>query len=190
MVMGAMWYFMALDRVDLAEETFQYGLDHLFIMDPRDKSISYLIEDSQFTLALIVHRLGGKDFTVWRFGAPCIGTLGGFEGHLQALTLAQRAVLDFGDGEACINEMVERHPSNAFFQAIKGLYTGDQSVATELLLNEAWWPADRLPTTDDRCDDWITQRDEGDDWLPCPERNKTHSGGDFLFAAALVLGKF
>ena len=191
MHMGLMWYMWAFKRTDLVEQEFQYGLDHVFVMDDRDPKISYLLEDHQFTLALVDHELGGKDYTVWKLPAPCLSNLTGFQAHLQALIIGQRALMGHGDegGSACITAMADRQPNNAFFQAIKGLYTGDQTKAVELLLTERWWPADRLPTSKDRCDDWITQRDESPrDWDPCPERDETYSGGDFLIAARIALG--
>lgn len=192
MIQGLMWYLWSTKDVARAEALFEYGLKHWFVMDDRDPSISYLWEDIQFTLALMIHRMGGKDYTVWRFPTPCVGFLSGFTAHLQSLTIGLRALMGWGDklNEKCITEMVERHPTNAFFQAIKGIYTGDQAPATALLLNESYWPADRLPASKDRCTDWLNQREDAPrDWAPCPEEAKTHSGGDFLSASAIVLGR-
>jgi hypothetical protein len=188
MVMGAMWYFWSHDRVDLAEDTWHY--DGRFIMDQRDWTISQLYPDSIATLAVLINKLGGHDHNQRQFTPPCVGTLSGFRAHLQSLTIGLRALMGKGDDGAyeCIKRMVDRQPNNAFYQAIKGLYTGDQSAATELLLNEQWWPADRLPTSKERCEPWLVQRDEGRDWLPCPRENKVHSGGDFVISAAIALG--
>ncbi len=66
-----------------------------------------------------------------------------------------------------------------------------KSEALAMLLNEGFFPSDGLPTSANYCTDWLTQRDDDPkDWSPCPDEAKTHSGGEFLFAAALLLGKF
>lgn len=189
MIRGLMWYLWSAKRLDLAESTWQYAMANHLVMDPRDPSISTLLPDTVATLALMITKLGGPDRLAGHVTPPCVGWLSGYQAHLQALTLGLRVAMGVGDdgSYACIVQMTERQPHNAFYWAIRGRYEGTQDVATGLLLNEAWWPTTGLPHSEDRCDPWITQRDEGADWLPCAE-GKTHSGGDFLDAAALVLG--
>jgi len=75
-----------------------------------------------------------------------------------------------------------------YFLARQGLAPMHQ-VVDALLDNHQWFPPDRLPTTDDRCSRWIWERPENRDPV-CPDKVfKTHSGGDFLFIAGLVLGQ-
>lgn len=78
---------------------------------------------------------------------------------------------------------------NPLAQALLHRFTdGDQSKATELLLSQ--FPGGRLPDTRDYCDMWRTQRADWDTGLrPCPDRGQIHSGGDFLVAAAVILGE-
>lgn len=191
MYLGLFWYLWGAKRVDLTEQVFNYGLAHAFVMDNRDKTLSYLLEDEQFTLALVAHRLGGKDYQVWRLPTPCTGSLSGFQAHLQSLVIGLRVLMNSGDtaNEKCVKAMVEAHPDNAWFAALAGVYSGDQSRTVALLLAPTYFPADRLPTSAERCEPWLWQRDKGKDWEPCPDENKTHSGGDFLLAAAVALGR-
>jgi hypothetical protein len=65
---------------------------------------------------------------------------------------------------------------------------GDQTAAEHLLLTSPAWPADHLPTSDDRCDGWVVvQRDPGADWAPCSD-GRRHTGGELLFILALMEG--
>ncbi len=191
MYIGLMWYMWAAKRVDLAERVFDYGLDHVFVMDARDKGTSYLLEDEQFTLALVAHRLGGKDYTVWKLPTPCTSKLSGFEAHLQSLVIGLRALLDAGDtvNEKCAKDLAAGQPNNAWFAAVAGLYSGDQTHTVEMLLDPRYCPDDRLPESKDRCEPWLWQRDEQPkDWEPCPNERKTHSGGDCALSMAVALG--
>jgi hypothetical protein len=191
MFMGLLWWLWFNERVDLAEETFEYGLDHTFVMGDGPKSRVYMSENEQYTLALIVHVLGGKDFTVWKFEPLWVGdAVDSYGAHLEVIHAALRALLGYGrDGaKEALAEHVAAQPNNPLFHAALGLYTGDQTRATELLLDERMCPSTRLPTSADRCDAWFTQRNEDEDWQPCPDEGLTHSGGDCLFALALVTG--
>ena len=188
MIRGLLVYLWSQKRLDLLEDTWHY--DGLFVMDDRDWRISTLLPDTISTLALTIHKLGGHDHWQRSLASPCIKGLTGFKAHLQAVNMLHRLSLGVADDKSyeCIVDMTTRQPNNAFYWAIRGRYEGDQTTATSLLLNESYWPADSLPTSVERCDAWITQRDEGKDWEPCPQEGKTHSGGDFLIAAAIVLG--
>lgn len=191
MHLGLWWYAWALKRVDLVDADFSYGEHHAFIMDGGNKGISLLLPDEISTLALVEHRLGGAEHEVWKLPTACTSKLGGFEANLQALVIGLRALMDAGDStnRSCIEGLAAKQPNNAFFSAVAGLYSGDQSHTTDLLLNTTLFPADRLPTSADRCEPYLWQRDEGKDWLPCPDQTKTHSGADLLLAAAIALGK-
>ena len=95
-----------------------------------------------------------------------------------------------------LKTQAEREPNNALYQAAYHLYhDGQQSVATDLLLDANRFPAEQLPNNHDQhCTEYLYQRDEvkngstSNDWLPCPDETKsTHSGTDFTFAAHIIL---
>ena len=80
----------------------------------------------------------------------------------------------------------ERNPDNALFAvAYHKIKDGDYSEPTATLLNERYFPADRLPTSKDRCTEYLWQRENDDDWESCKDK-ETHSGTDFLFATHLI----
>lgn len=113
----------------------------------------------------------------------------GFLAHLDVLKIwldgeltgATDDVADF-----VLRSQVERQPKNAIFQAAYHAYRdGDQSKTVEILLDESLFPSDRLPGSQDRCEEYLFQRDYGDDWKPC-EKGETHDAVDFLVAGMIA----
>ena len=113
-------------------------------------------------------------------------TKAGFEKHLDAIYLINKWMVNkYIDSLqlAQIKQYKDENPSNALMQAIYHKFTdGDQSDAIAILLDESLFPRDRLPTAKDRCEEYLWQRDYGDDWKPC-DKEKNHDGVDFLIAA-------
>jgi hypothetical protein len=64
---------------------------------------------------------------------------------------------------------------------------GNQQQAIDILLDESLFPSDRLPTArDNRCEEYLWQRDDDPkDWGPC-DSDRVHDGVDFLFAAYIA----
>lgn len=113
----------------------------------------------------------------------------GFLAHLDVLKIwldgeltgATDDVADF-----VLRSQVERQPKNAIFQAAYHAYRdGDQSKTVEILFDESLFPSDRLPGSQDRCEEYLFQRDYGDDWKPC-EKGQTHDAVDFLVAGMIA----
>lgn len=92
-----------------------------------------------------------------------------------------------------IESNAARYHQNAFFQALYARYSGKSQAIKRIesmLLNEKYFPNDRLPSSSDRCGFYLWERDpSGDSWKPCPNQGKIHSGLDFLLASAIYLGK-
>ncbi len=183
---GLFWYSRRFDRQDIARQVFAYGKDKTWIMGKGSLGATFMTPNQQSTLGLLT----GEDHILNGIQPAYDSDVTGYQAHLVALDLALRLRLGHATGRnrEVAQALVAKAPRNALFQAVLGLHTGDQTAAVALLLEPQYWPADRLPTSADRCEPWLTQRDDGPDWQPCAE-GKTHSGGDFLFAAALALGK-
>ncbi len=200
MYMGLLWYAAETKNLALVQETYDYcnahstniGLGCVFgkgsILDPK-----YIISPNLVaTTAELLYRLGGEDHPIARnlYTKESSG-LSGFQAHLSVLHILLRGKLTGSIPQSSLDrlaEQIDRQPSNALFQlAYHKYHDGDQAAAIEGLSNEAWFPANRLPSSADRCEQYIFQRDFGADWMPCPEENKTHSGTDFLFATKLLL---
>lgn len=200
MYMGLLWYAAETKDLALVQETYDYcnshttnvGLGCVFgkgsILDPK-----YIISPNLIsTTAELLYRLGGEDHSIARnmYTRESSG-LTGFQAHLSVLHILLRGKLIGTIPQSSLDrlaEQIDRQPENSLFQLAYHRYTdGDQSAAIQGLLKEAHFPASRLPASQDRCEQYLFQRDFGADWMPCADENKTHSGTDFLFATKLLL---
>lgn len=185
-------YGVAYEDVGLLQDVFSYGKDHRFVMGDGDAFRTVMRPSLQSLYARAIHKFGGADFAE-RFLPPIeFGVREDFEAHLQVVSILIQAKVDgaITDGALeILRAQAARQPENALFAAALSRFDGSvQARAQELLMH--YWPNDRLPTSSDWCESWLTQRDFGTDWEPCPDQGKTHSGGDFLFAAAVLTGRF
>jgi hypothetical protein len=112
----------------------------------------------------------------------------GYEKHLDAIYIMTAAMKRGGvlpqDYET-LRRYAEESPRNALFQALYHKFKdGDQTSTIAVLLDEKLFPSDRLPTAkDNRCEEYLWQRDDRpSDWEPC-NKDKTHDGVDFILAA-------
>lgn len=191
-------YAVATKDLDLARDIFSFGHDHSWRMGDGDPFRTIMRPTLYSLYARAVLALGGPDFPERQLptfvaGGDTLAT--GFDAHLAVVSLLTLLKIEGNLPEAGVDVLrrqVERQPNNALFQAALGRFEASHRwVAQQLLMNEAWWPNDRLPTSADRCEQWLTQRDEDEkDWVPCPDEGRTHSGGDFLFAVAVLKGEF
>lgn len=119
----------------------------------------------------------------------------GFEAHLLALRLTLKSSLYGGllrtDAEL-ISSLAQKQPRNALFQALNHAFTdGDGNAAAAILLDEKLFPATALPTSAQRCEPYLWQRDQkSTDWLPCPEAGTTFPAVDFFWVYALLNSSF
>lgn len=109
--------------------------------------------------------------------------------HLSGLT---RGGLS-GSELSLVVDQAKRQPRNALFVALAAKYgKASPDAAYSILLDESLYPANRLPTSADRCINYLNSRDQEDetDWKPCPAEGLTHDGTDFVFAASILDGTF
>ena len=141
------------------------------------------------------YRLGGEN-SPRRGYIPDMSTgLTGFQAHLQALGILLRGAIYGGildQDLSVLASLRRRQPDNALFQVLyAGFTNGDAQDAIDVLMNETWFPNDRLPESSDRCESYLWQRDQNsDDWQPCPEKDEQHPPVDFMFVSELLLGDF
>lgn len=193
MFMGLFSYIWHFHRLDLAEDIWSYGVAHKWVMGqersgtPNDRVV--LTPNLISLLASIINGLGGTDHPE-RLIPATYETSPGYVSHLTLLQIALLGDIHHGlsDREIAALQAITKHMAgNPLVHALLHKYTdGDQTVATNLLLSI--WPADRLPTGRDWDDQWRTQRSDGDAGLLPGDNDTVHSGGDFLFAAGIVLG--
>lgn len=194
MLLGLAWYCWSNNRLDIAEQVVSYALSHWLIMGKagtfKDKVGRCLMTPGMLaTWAEICYQLGGKN-RWWLRYMPQVesSSVTGYQAHLCVLHVLLRKSLTKHlpkRSERVLQAHAKREPNNPLFQ----FAVGNVKEAEALLLNEKWWPSDRLPTRGDRKESWLVQRDYGKDWEPAEEDKEVkHSGGDFLFVAGLVLG--
>ena len=195
MVIGLAWHIYANKRLDLCEAFINYALRNFLVIGTANTlktklGTCLLTPGLLATYAEISYRLGGPN-RWWLRYLPQYesAAVTGFEAHLSVLHLLLRKKLtgkvSVSDEQILLGHATSQ-PNNPLFQ----IAVGNANRAQVLLANEAWWPADRLPTTADRSEPWLLQRDYGEDWQPNPAAQppKTHSGADFLFCYALLAG--
>lgn len=189
MVLGLVIYSVHFGRLDILEGLWSYGSARHWVMG-RGDSRAVLTPSSVGRLARAIHYLGGADRPE-RYVLDIPSRTAGYQGHLALLGIlldgkmaGRVSTLQLSD----LRHLVQVMPGNPLAQALLHKYTdGDQTLATDLLLRT--WPEDRLPDSTDWCEPWRTQRTDTDPGLhPCGD-GSTHTGGDFLLVAALLLGE-
>lgn len=187
-------YALARGDKALVQRVFRYGRAHGWIMGEGPMSRVFFTANMRALYGQALEHLGGRSEPerllpiVWDGGAT------GYQAHLAVVS-----VLAFGmihgwvpdDGLAVLASQHARQPRNPLFAAAYYRYSGSEAArdsALETLRDERLFPPDRLPTSDDRCEGWLPQRDLGPDWLSC-SGGRRHSGGDFLFTHAVLTGR-
>lgn len=195
MFMGLLNYIWHFKRLDLAEQIWDYGERNGWLMGQersgRLENRTQFLPQTIGLLAEVIWKLGGTDHAERYYSELNLyNTSPGFTSHLSLLHIHLRGSMygEITDRELQALEEIRGHMAgNPFAQALYHKYTdGDQSEATRLLLTV--WPDGRLPTERDWHEEWRNQRSDGDTGFQPAEGDRSHSGGDFLFAAALVLG--
>lgn len=191
MLLGLQFYAWKNQRLDILEDLWDYGKANTWIMGKGAPSRIIFTPNSQALLAEAIFRLGGEDHFITRAIPTLRNENTGFQAHLDHVSILLSGELE---GEISGKDLeimaghVKRVPDNALVRYIHSKYTdGIQDAAIKSLLNESWFPRGRLPTTTDRKSGWLWERDPGADWSPRSGAAETHTGGDFLLVAHLIL---
>ncbi len=188
---GALYALAQKDRA-WAEDRFEYGAAHQWVMGRGQLSRTLLTLNGRAALAQVIEALGGHKYPDRLWTPPRLSGLTGFDAFIQAVGITFEG-LRFGAVSSsavdAVDEQAVRSPRNAMYACLAARWGhGSLAYAQDLLLDETIFPALRLPTSDDYCERWITQRDDTDSgWQPCNE-GKTHPPGPFLLAAAICQG--
>ena len=187
-LLGVLWWAWRTGQTQVAKDLWTYGESRDWFMGSDGVGGTHTLFTPLIPLlARIRHKQTGFDHPARLLPLTSEFDPGkiGFEAHLQVLQI----VLDSkvkgnisASGRYRLEEQAARQPNNPLFQWAVGNY----EAAADSLLNESWWPADRLPTRKDRKEPWLLERDFGPDWEPV-ESDGQLSGGDFLFVVSLVL---
>ncbi len=170
----------------------KYGRDHDWIMGYPSETLGdlgrvYMTPPMIATLYNIIEKVSGTKPLRSRSSRIMAPT--GYQAHLRVLDILIQAKLKGGIDVfqmTDLDDLHNRNPKNALYQIVFHRFKdGDLSEATDILLDEKLFPSDRLPTSSDRCDGYLWQRENGKDWQPCDE-GVTHDGIDFMFAYYLL----
>ena len=189
MLLGVILYAVHFNEPDLLDDLWDYGEANNWVMGEG------VIDRTLFTPTMIAllaearYKLTGVDIAI-RHTGQTYDTTPGYRSHLSILKMVIKAKLGGLSAwdKRSLRKLKEKNPTNPLIQAMYARHIGgDYTAALVHLLKD--FPADRLPTTNDWCSEWRTQLKAGDNYLkPCPG-DKTHSGGDFLFVSAIILGE-
>lgn len=196
MFIGLFVYVLHFGRLDLAEQIWEYGSARSWKMGEDTRKFDTRVYLSPSTIALlarIIHHLGGADHPQ-RHLPLVYSTAPGYQSHLSLLTMQMVGKMEQGLGLYELNSLrsILRHMhGNPLAQAVYHRYSdGNQSIAIRIL--DSLWPEHRSPNTEtDWCEEWRTQRSDGDSgFQACPrESYREHSGADFLYVIATIRGE-
>jgi hypothetical protein len=163
-------------------EIYDYGKANGWVMGRGPASRTYLVPP----MIVLLQRMLGFDISV-KFEASHIFEKAGYEKHLDVIDLLLKSMIGNGLNKYEFEEVKrysEKNPKNALFSALYHKYKdGNQQQTIDILMDEKLFPSDRLPTSADRCEEYLWQRDYNEnDWGPC-NSGKTHDGVDLLLAA-------
>lgn len=198
MLLGLLWYIWRNKNLDIANDLWDYGVKHRWIMGEGDPSRIYFTPGLQATLAEIIFRLGGDNhWYVRNLPQTWTGSMTGYRAHLEILHIMLRGeLLGYINGpmlsalEKMDKSMKNMNTLNTlamarYYQHAK-VNKNYYANALNEILSEQYWPNDRLPSDIDRVTRWIPEMDI-DEWLPGKDPNKEFSGGDLLFCANIAL---
>lgn len=85
-----------------------------------------------------------------------------------------------------------RQPKNPFYAAVYGVLENTRkNQAVDILMDESVFPSDRLPSSANRCADFILNVDSNDPSMkPCSKARRKHTGLDLILVHAILSGKF
>lgn len=190
LMMGFLYGVYGMEK-DVAKGYFlrleKYGREHDFIMGYPSTTVDelgrvYMTPTMIKSLYQILEKLTGKKYET---NEKMMAVPKGYQGHLRLLDILIQGKLRGGIDKYQMDDLTELHDrdsKNALNQAAFHRYKdGVMDEVADILLDEKLFPADRLPTSKDRCEEYLWQRDQGSDWLPC-DKTETHNAIDYLFA--------
>ena len=186
-LLWATWYEKDTSRL---ERLIAYGKSEDWKVGRGPLGETFITPSLRQTIAEMLKALGGKKHGTMLRYPHFWPKQYGYQAHLQVLhILLRKKMLGAVTKEEVkrIDDYYRRNPRNALFSFAYHCFTdGDYSETAEILLDEKLFPKDRLPTPQDRCENYLWQRDLGKDWEPC-KRQGIHDGVDLEFVTALIL---
>lgn len=191
MLLGLCWYAYYNKRLDISEGVIKYAFRHCFKMGKGTKLEGFsrimMTPGLLATFAWVSYKLGGPN-RWWLRWIPTVtkGKAVGYRGHLAVLHELLRKKLSGKANNKMLAEYAEYDKQNPLYLYAAGRYEEAEAV----LMNAKLFPANELPSTRHRKHPWLPMWESWtDNWKPGKGPIHPHSGGDFLFVAALLMSK-
>ena len=190
MLIGLLLYLQHFQESKLVADLWNYGSTNNWIMGEGEgiNRVAAVLSPSLIkVLAEMNYKMNGVDADERHLPDLTIFTKdGGYVNHLNLLYFKLYSevyggitVLQYSELQRYVNEI---DPNNLLGLALLSKYTKIPLSLNKLNV----YPAERLPTTADWCEEWYYQRQTGDvSQLPC-EPTTVHTGGDFLFLLYII----
>lgn len=175
MFTGLLYWIWQTQRLDLVEKIVSYGKNHRnwlghWVMGEGPESRTAIRRNMQGTIMEMMFQLGGLDSSTRRAKQGWNPAMKGYGAHLQALHLHLRHTMTgklSSYEKMVLAAQARMHNENAIILAV----SGDRKGAAKVLLDERYFPADRLPTSADRCSFYIFERDRTRRGLFYPDKD-------------------
>jgi hypothetical protein len=193
-LLSVMWWAWSNSDLATLERLWAYGAAHSWRMGRGRLAGADTLANPNIVslLAHSIYALGGRP-PAWALAIipAWAADVEGYERHLQVaqITLWGEVVGSIPAGAA---ELLAQHaasqPGNPVMRAASDRWLGTQLSGQPL--DTRLWPADRLPTSEDRCSAWVAMNDRDENgWKACPTESETHTGGELIFAQRILRGK-
>ena len=191
MLIGLLVYIQHFGRLDLANQLWDYGTSHNWVMNSGDTR-TIVAPDFVGLLSRVIRDLGGTTHDEYLIPALSVYINTSYDwtsNHLNMIRiyLDGRMAGSINDADLTfLRSLTQYNPGNLLGQALLHRYTdGDESSVIASLVN--LYPSNRLPTDSDWCDNWRWQREDGDTGLSPCAGTTIHSGGDLLFDSYIIM---
>lgn len=187
MLLGAFQWGYYTDQPRVIEQTLRYLAANEWFCGKGDEYATFIPPSLRAFAASLIDKSEFSQYAALPFFWP---EMFGYQAHLQILqiiALAHRQGQVSEHAFRAAATYAAREKRNALFQfAYHLFFDGDYTDAINALLDESIFPADRLPNTSDRCEEYLWQRDQKDKgWKPCKGKG-LHSGVDLVFTVFLI----
>ena len=191
LMMGFLYGVYGMDKqtaIGYFNRLEEYGKANDWIMGYPSNTVGelarvYMTPSMTFTLYNIIEWLSSKPQTPVMAGQQRVPR--GYEAHLRVIDIMIQGKINGGIDAVQmkdLNELHDRDPRNALYQAVFHRWRdGEMGEVADILLDEKLFPSDRLPSSADRCEAYLWQRDQGKDWVGCSDGH-IHEAIDFLLA--------
>lgn len=198
MLTGLMVYIVHFHRADLIKQLWDYGDAHDWKMGDGDIR-TVLTPGFPAWIAQVLLQFTGEVHSERNIPDVYIYSSSSgqwFGNHLLMLHILANGILDGGIPSpqlAFLHRVMSDNPGNILASILYHKFT-DGNQEENILELKKFYPQNRLPTGHEQCGNWRWQYSDGDYNLgSCdqydPNIDRARNGADFLFAAAIILGK-